>query len=116
VFAGHINLAGCRLHITAAYLCTLLASFHLAIVPWWLLNSLLLFLPNVPDVEPGQLRLLDVDERLVLPTNSLIRLLVTSSDVIHSWAVPSLGVKIDAIPGRLNQVWLQQPGQRQQST
>jgi heme/copper-type cytochrome/quinol oxidase subunit 2 len=40
----------------------------------------------------------------VLPTNSLVRLLVTSSDVIHSWAVPSLGVKIDAIPGRLNQV------------
>ncbi|KIZ00486.1 cytochrome c oxidase subunit II [Monoraphidium neglectum] len=56
------------------------------------------------DPEPGQLRLLDVDERLVLPTNSLIRVLVTSSDVIHSWAVPSLGVKIDAIPGRLNQV------------
>eukprot|EP00878_Enallax_costatus_P000810 GHUV01000935.1.p1 GENE.GHUV01000935.1~~GHUV01000935.1.p1 ORF type:complete len:157 (+),score=60.87 GHUV01000935.1:157-627(+) len=64
------------------------------------------------DVEPGQLRLLDCDERLVLPTNSLIRLLVTSSDVIHSWAVPSLGVKIDAIPGRLNQVWvtIQRPG------
>jgi hypothetical protein len=57
-----------------------------------------------PDVEPGQLRLLDVDERLVLPTNSLIRVLVTAADVIHSWAVPSLGVKIDAIPGRLNQV------------
>jgi hypothetical protein len=56
------------------------------------------------DVEPGQLRLLDVDERLVLPTNSLIRVLVTSSDVIHSWAVPALGVKIDAVPGRLNQV------------
>jgi hypothetical protein len=56
------------------------------------------------DVEPGQIRLLDCDERLVLPTNSLVRLLVTSSDVIHSWAVPSLGVKIDAIPGRLNQV------------
>lgn len=64
------------------------------------------------DVEPGQLRLLDCDERLVLPTNSLIRLLVTSADVIHSWAVPSLGVKIDAIPGRLNQVWvtIQRPG------
>lgn len=58
------------------------------------------------DIEPGQLRLLDVDERLVLPTNTLIRLLVTASDVLHSWAVPSLGVKIDAIPGRLNQVWL----------
>lgn len=63
-------------------------------------------LPFPPDVEPGQLRLLEVDERLVLPTNSLVRLLVTSADVIHSWAVPSLGVKIDAIPGRLNQVRL----------
>jgi len=53
-----------------------------------------------------------VDERLVLPTNSLIRVLVTASDVIHSWAVPALGVKIDAVPGRLNQVWLtiQRPG------
>lgn len=58
------------------------------------------------DIEPGQLRLLEVDERLVLPTNTLVRVLVTASDVLHSWAVPSLGVKIDAIPGRLNQVWL----------
>ncbi|GFH10778.1 cytochrome c oxidase subunit II [Haematococcus lacustris] len=58
------------------------------------------------DIQPGQLRILEVDERLVLPTNTLIRVLVTASDVIHSWAVPSLGVKIDAIPGRLNQVWL----------
>jgi heme/copper-type cytochrome/quinol oxidase subunit 2 len=56
--------------------------------------------------QPGQLRILEVDERLVLPTNTLIRVLVTASDVLHSWAVPSLGVKIDAIPGRLNQVWL----------
>jgi cytochrome c oxidase subunit 2 len=58
------------------------------------------------EVQPGQLRILEVDERLVLPTNTLIRLLVTASDVLHSWAVPSLGVKMDAVPGRLNQVWL----------
>ena len=58
------------------------------------------------EVQPGQLRVLEVDERLVLPTNTLIRLIVTASDVIHSWAVPSLGVKMDAVPGRLNQVWL----------
>ncbi|KAG1680942.1 hypothetical protein FOA52_009901 [Chlamydomonas sp. UWO 241] len=58
------------------------------------------------DIEPGQLRILEVDERLVLPTNTLIRVLVTASDVLHSFAVPSLGVKIDAVPGRLNQVWL----------
>lgn len=60
----------------------------------------------VTDVQPGQLRILEVDERLVLPTNTLVRLLVTASDVIHSWAVPALGIKMDAIPGRLNQVWL----------
>jgi len=60
----------------------------------------------VQDVQPGQLRILEVDERLVLPTNTLIRVLVTASDVLHSWAVPSLCVKIDAVPGRLNQIWM----------
>nr|YP_010373918.1 cytochrome c oxidase subunit II [Coomaniella dentata]UPI13499.1 cytochrome c oxidase subunit II [Coomaniella dentata] len=49
-------------------------------------------------------RLLDVDNRMVLPYNSQIRLLVTSTDVIHSWTIPTLGVKIDATPGRLNQL------------
>lgn len=47
---------------------------------------------------------LDVDNRLVLPTMVNILFLVTSSDVLHSWAVPCLGVKVDAIPGRLNYV------------
>ena len=51
-------------------------------------------------------RLLEVDNRLFVPTNTHIRLLVTSADVLHSWAVPSLGVKVDACPGRLNQVFL----------
>nr|YP_009255783.1 cytochrome c oxidase subunit II [Placobdella lamothei]CVK87343.1 cytochrome c oxidase subunit 2 [Placobdella lamothei] len=51
----------------------------------------------------GDYRLLEVDNRLVIPVNMPIRLMLTSSDVIHSWAVPSLGVKMDAIPGRLNQ-------------
>ena len=55
------------------------------------------------DLEQGQLRLLDVDNRLVLPVNRHIRLLTSGGDVIHSFAVPSLGVKLDAIPGRLNQ-------------
>lgn len=45
---------------------------------------------------------LDVDNRLVLPTNSNILFLVTSADVLHSWTVPSLGLKVDSIPGRLN--------------
>nr|YP_973143.1 cytochrome c oxidase subunit II [Cydistomyia duplonotata]ABH03682.1 cytochrome c oxidase subunit II [Cydistomyia duplonotata] len=48
-------------------------------------------------------RLLDVDNRVVLPTNAQIRILVTAADVIHSWTVPTLGVKVDATPGRLNQ-------------
>ncbi len=51
-------------------------------------------------------RLLEVDNRLVVPVNTHIRLLVTSADVLHSWAVPSLGIKVDACPGRLNQVFL----------
>nr|CBL58282.1 cytochrome c oxidase subunit 2 [Paratanytarsus tenuis]CBL58283.1 cytochrome c oxidase subunit 2 [Paratanytarsus tenuis] len=48
-------------------------------------------------------RLLDVDNRIILPINNQIRILVTASDVLHSWTIPSLGVKIDANPGRLNQ-------------
>lgn len=48
-------------------------------------------------------RLLDVDNRIILPINTQIRILVTATDVLHSWTVPALGVKIDATPGRLNQ-------------
>ena len=55
------------------------------------------------DLEKGQLRLLEVDNRVVVPVHTHIRVLLTSADVLHSWAVPSLGVKCDAIPGRLNQ-------------
>nr|YP_009700524.1 cytochrome c oxidase subunit II [Xenopus itombwensis]QEQ13595.1 cytochrome c oxidase subunit II [Xenopus itombwensis] len=55
------------------------------------------------DLTPGQFRLLEVDSRMVVPMESPTRLLVTAEDVLHSWAVPSLGVKTDAIPGRLNQ-------------
>lgn len=58
------------------------------------------------DLQLGQLRLLEVDNRLVVPTNTHIRVVVTGADVIHSWAVPSLGVKCDGIPGRLNQTSL----------
>lgn len=54
----------------------------------------------------GELRLLQVDRVFMLPINTHINVLVTSYDVLHSWAVPSLGVKIDAVPGRLNQVTL----------
>jgi cytochrome c oxidase subunit 2 len=55
------------------------------------------------DLLPGQLRLLEVDNRVVIPVDTHVRVLVTSADVLHSWAVPSLGVKCDAVPGRLNQ-------------
>uniref|UniRef100_A0AAU8AUN4 Cytochrome c oxidase subunit 2 n=1 Tax=Pyrocoelia amplissima TaxID=370598 RepID=A0AAU8AUN4_9COLE len=48
-------------------------------------------------------RLLDVDNKLIVPFNSLIRMIITSTDVIHSWTIPSTGIKIDATPGRLNQ-------------
>nr|ADY06422.1 cytochrome oxidase subunit II [Ctenocephalides felis felis]AQY16491.1 cytochrome oxidase subunit II [Ctenocephalides felis]ADY06423.1 cytochrome oxidase subunit II [Ctenocephalides felis felis]ADY06424.1 cytochrome oxidase subunit II [Ctenocephalides felis felis]ADY06425.1 cytochrome oxidase subunit II [Ctenocephalides felis felis] len=48
-------------------------------------------------------RLLDVDNRIILPINSQIRILITATDVLHSWTIPSLGIKIDATPGRLNQ-------------
>ncbi len=55
------------------------------------------------DLEVGQFRLLEVDEKVVVPANTHVRVIITSADVIHSWAVPSLGVKLDAVPGRLNQ-------------
>lgn len=56
------------------------------------------------DLMPGELRLLEVDNSLALPTKMRIRILVSSYDVLHSWAVPSFGVKTDACPGRLNEI------------
>jgi cytochrome c oxidase subunit 2 len=59
----------------------------------------------IPDseLEIGQTRLLDVDNPIVLPSNTHVRFIVTSTDVIHAFAIPAAGVKIDAAPGRLNQ-------------
>nr|QJE37246.1 cytochrome c oxidase subunit 2 [Neomysis awatschensis] len=59
-----------------------------------------------------QFRVLDVDNRVVLPINTPIRIIVSAADVLHSWTVPSLGVKVDAVPGRLNQTsfLLKKPG------
>nr|WMQ72193.1 cytochrome oxidase subunit II [Okanagana magnifica]WMQ72215.1 cytochrome oxidase subunit II [Okanagana magnifica] len=51
-----------------------------------------------------EFRLIEVDNRVILPFNTQIRLMISSTDVIHSWAMPSLGIKVDAVPGRLNQV------------
>nr|YP_009034260.1 cytochrome c oxidase subunit II [Atractosteus tropicus]AHZ61436.1 cytochrome c oxidase subunit II [Atractosteus tropicus] len=55
------------------------------------------------DLTPGQFRLLETDHRMVVPMESPIRMLISAEDVLHSWAVPSLGMKMDAVPGRLNQ-------------
>nr|AAM76903.1 cytochrome oxidase subunit II [Neotemnopteryx styliparedra]AAM76904.1 cytochrome oxidase subunit II [Neotemnopteryx styliparedra] len=53
--------------------------------------------------KPNDFRLLDVDNRAALPMNTFIRIIITAADVLHSWTIPSLGVKADATPGRLNQ-------------
>lgn len=55
------------------------------------------------DLTPGQFRLLEADHRMVVPAESPVRILISAEDVLHSWAVPALGVKMDAVPGRLNQ-------------
>jgi len=57
-------------------------------------------------LELGKLRLLETDTRVVLPAYMHIRLLITSADVLHSWTIPSFGVKVDAAPGRLCQASL----------
>jgi cytochrome c oxidase subunit 2 len=57
------------------------------------------------ELKPGQPRLLAVDNALVVPVNKIIRVQVTGEGIIHSWSVPSFGVKIDAVPGRLNETW-----------
>jgi len=64
------------------------------------------------DLQIGTHRLLEVDNRLLIPVGIPIRFLITASDVLHSWAVPSLGLKVDAVPGRLNQfiVEIKKPG------
>lgn len=64
------------------------------------------------DLQPGQLRLLDVDNPIIVPQDATVQMLVTSSDVLHSFAVPALGVKRDAVPGRINETWFKiaQPG------
>jgi len=58
------------------------------------------------DLEKGQRRLLSVDSPVVLPVDTNIQVLVTAADVLHSFAVPSFGIKTDAVPGRLNETWI----------
>ncbi|MBS9478737.1 cytochrome c oxidase subunit II [Ancylobacter sp. VKM B-3255] len=59
------------------------------------------------DLQPGQPRLLAVDNEVVVPVGKIVRIQVTAADVIHSFAMPSFGLKIDALPGRLNESWFQ---------
>ena len=70
------------------------------------------YMVNEEDLKIGDLRLLEVDHRVVVPVNTHVRILITSADVLHSWAIPSLGVKTDAVPGRLNQtsLFVKRPG------
>ncbi len=63
------------------------------------------FMKADKDLKPGDARLLSVDSPMVAPVGKIVRVIVTSNDVIHAWTVPSFGVKVDAIPGRLNEVW-----------
>ncbi len=56
-------------------------------------------------LKPGDIRLLSVDNEAVVPVNKVVRLQVTAADVIHSFTIPSFGIRIDAIPGRLNETW-----------
>ena len=62
-------------------------------------------IPN-EEIKPGQRRLLEVDNRVVLPVGTNIRVLITAGDVIHSWAMPAFGLKDDAVPGRVNETWI----------
>lgn len=62
------------------------------------------FIKPVGDLKSGEYRLLEVDNRVILPINSNIRFIIRSGDVLHSWTIPSFGIKADANPGRLNLV------------
>lgn len=62
------------------------------------------YITPTEELSPGSFRLLEVDNRAVIPWGAEIRILVTAADVIHAWTIPSLGVKADAIPGRINQL------------
>jgi len=64
----------------------------------------MMVLDGLPKSKQGYFRLLETNKRVILPTNTHIRLLVSAADVLHSWTIPSFGVKIDACPGRLNQL------------
>ncbi|MDA1197796.1 MAG: cytochrome c oxidase subunit II [Proteobacteria bacterium] len=57
------------------------------------------------DLKPNQPRLLTVDNEIYVPVNKVVRVMITANDVLHAWALPSFGVKRDAVPGRINETW-----------
>ena len=65
------------------------------------------FMVEEADLQDGQHRLLDTDNYVVLPINTKIRLLIAADDVLHSFALPAMGVKLDAVPGRINETWVE---------
>lgn len=70
------------------------------------------FMKQDEDLLPGEPRLLAVDNEVVLPVDTTVRIVLTANDVIHSWAVPALGIKTDSVPGRLTETWvrIERPG------
>ena len=64
------------------------------------------------DASKGQIRLLEVDNRIAIPVDTTIRVLMTSDDVLHNWAVPAFGIKMDTVPGRINEAWIRVPAAR----
>ena len=57
------------------------------------------------DLKENEPRLLAVDNELVVPVNKVVKVMITANDVLHAWALPSFGVKRDAVPGRINETW-----------
>ena len=60
---------------------------------------------NDDELSDPKLRLLETDTQIVVPVNKVVKLQITSNDVLHAWAIPAFGVKMDAVPGRLNETW-----------
>jgi len=63
------------------------------------------YMIETKDLKAGQPRLLAVDNEVIVPVNKVVKVLITANDVLHAWALPSFGVKRDAVPGRINETW-----------
>ena len=63
------------------------------------------YMIETKDLKENEPRLLAVDNELVVPVNKVVKVMITANDVLHAWALPSFGVKRDAVPGRINETW-----------